>query len=268
MGFLDFLTKKKHDGRAAIADEFEALLLAQFPAATMTQNGPMRFRVEIPGRQEINVNLENLFRSSESSSPEERTALVQRYFDTVSGAAQKNEEPLSRGQIVPAIKDQLFFDEMGDKAKLVREHLAADLWISYVIDLPTRMMSLMEPQLEQLEQLGLARADLRELAIENLRAILPGVSKHGDGSWFLITAGDYTASVLLLDKVWAQLESEVTGDLVAAVPTRDVLLVTGSGSAEGITAVRAKALELEQTGSYAVSQTLLRRRNGIWESFS
>jgi len=213
----------------------------------------------------MTISLENLFRQSESLSTEERSAMILRYFNVLSGVDQASEEPISRSQIVPAIKDQLYFGELGTVVKVVREHFVADLWIAYVRDLPTRMLSLME---SELPKLGLAREVLRELAIENLKGILPDIEKHGDGSWFMVTAGDYTASVLLLDAVWEQLESDVAGDLVVAAPTRDVLLVTGTESTNDIATIRAKAIELEQGGSYAISQTLLRRRNGKWESLS
>jgi uncharacterized protein YtpQ (UPF0354 family) len=81
----------------------------------------------------------------------------------------------------------------------------------------------------------------------------------------MVTAGtNYTASLLLFDELWSELAGHVAGQLVAAVPSRDVLLVTGSNSASGIAAVRAQALAVEKSGSYAISQTLLLRQDDGW----
>ena len=65
----------------------------------------------------------------------------------------------------------------------------------------------------------------------------------------LSAGGDYVASLLLLEEVWQECKSSVDGDVIAAVPTRDVLLFTGSSSHEGIVALRKSVDRLEQTGA-------------------
>jgi uncharacterized protein YtpQ (UPF0354 family) len=120
-----------------------------------------------------------------------------------------------------------------------------------------------------LAELGLDRGQLRPLALDNLRRILPSAEKHGDGEWFLLTAGtNYTASLLLFDELWSELAAYVAGQLVVCVPSRDVLLVTGDDSPAGIAAVRAQAMAVEKNGSYAISQTLLRRQDDRWIAFN
>ena len=45
----------------------------------------------------------------------------------------------------------------------------------------------------------------------------------------MISAGDnYTASLLLLEWIWTNGQINVQGDIVVGVPTRDIILVTGS----------------------------------------
>lgn len=269
MGFLDFLTKKKLDGRADLAVRFHRLVMAKFPGATMTATGPLTFRVEIPGRKEITVFLENLFRQIDNETPEDRDQHIQRHFDSLISSSDATEEAITKDQIVPMIKDQGYLDQacqVGKGAQVVKEHLAADLWIVYAADRPKNILTVKQ---EQLDELGIAPESLRALSLRNLWSILPPIEKHGDGAWFLLTAGgDYVASILLLNHVWEELQQYVEGDLVVAVPTRDVILVTGSASAEGITEIRARSLELEQRGAYAISQTLLRRKGGHWTALS
>ena len=88
---------------------------------------------------------------------------------------------------------------------------------------------------------GVAEGELKGLAIANLRRILPEVQRHGDGPWYLLTAGgDYVRSLLPFNEIWDQLADTVKGQIVATVPTRDVLLFTGAESAEGVQAIRQR----------------------------
>ncbi len=206
--------------------------------------------------------LNNLRRLMQGSKDEEAEKVLQHFIASMVPAGGSVEPVHSIHQIVPTIKDQLFIEQAGARVSLVKEHLVADLWIVYAMDFPTQI-STIKP--EMLDELGVRPESLRELAIENLRNILPPVEHHGEGCWFLLSAGsDYCASLLLLDNIWNQLRASVDGDLVVSVPTRDVVLVTGSNSSEGIAAVRAWAQKAENSGAYAISQTLLRRKDGRW----
>lgn len=163
------------------------------------------------------------------------------------------------------IKDVEYLESSGGRVAVVHEHLAGDLWIIYALDLPEAIKTL-RPETQQ--QLGLNMTELRTLACDNLRRILPEIARHGSGSWYCLTAGgDYVASILLLDEVWARLADSVEGDIVAGVPARDVLLFTGSRSREEIDAIKQRTREIEQTGDHVISQTLLRRVSGTWKVF-
>ena len=53
--------------------------------------------------------------------------------------------------------------------------------------------------------------------------------------------GNYEASLLLIDDIWSSGQVKVNGDIVVAIPTRDVLLVTGSRNRSGLKRVRELA---------------------------
>ena len=59
---------------------------------------------------------------------------------------------------------------------------------------------------------------------------------------------------------------KVEGDIVVAVPARDVLLVTGSQSREGLKAVRAAVADVMK-GGYALTDTLFVYRGGKFVRF-
>jgi uncharacterized protein YtpQ (UPF0354 family) len=55
----------------------------------------------------------------------------------------------------------------------------------------------------------------------------------------MITAGgDYEASLLLFDDIWSGGQIKVEGDIVVAVPAKNVLLITGSQNRKGLAAAR------------------------------
>lgn len=148
----------------------------------------------------------------------------------------------------------------------MNEHFAGDLWVVYAFDLPDAMESLSK-ELALKMKLGLS--DLRPLAVENLRRILPPIKKHGDGPLFMLTAGaDYVASLLLLDNLWNELKESIEGEIVAAIPSRDVLLYTSSKSSEGIERMRSTIDKVMQSGGYLVSNMMLRLSSTGWKAFS
>jgi uncharacterized protein YtpQ (UPF0354 family) len=244
---------------------YEAALKESFPMATINSYPPEKFEVSVPNRETFTIYMANLWVRIKDAPTEDRVEIFEYHLRAMTGVlATKQPEP-RKEDIVPMIKDDRYLEFPGKKTSIVHEHLAGDIWIVYGLDSPDSIKSLMQ---ESVEQLGLNPSDLRPLACDNLRRILPEIKLHGSGPSYLLTAGgDYVASILLLDEVWAVLEERVDGDFVAAVPSRDVLLFTGSRSKEGLEYLRRKAREIEQTGDHVISQTLLRRTQGTWKVF-
>jgi hypothetical protein len=125
-------------------------------------------------------------------------------------------------------------------------------------------------QTADLSRLALERSGLRALALANLRRELPPLQRRGsDGLWMLLNPGSggyFEASLLLLDEVWAQLASEVKGEVVVAVPTRDLLFVTGSEDAAGLERVKEIVADaLSRPQQHALTNQLYVRRAGGWQ---
>lgn len=247
------------------------LLIAAFisqaqPEVTLTCPAQNALQVVVKGREPLTFYLDNLWADLRDQDLSVRIDAFERYLQafltTLEGAP---EQAIRKDRIVATIKDSEYFSFVKDTSGLLREHLAGDLWVLYAIDLPDSIKSLSPKQRDQLD---IKPEDLRRLAVENLRNVLPEIQQHGGGPWYLLTAGaDYVASILLLDGVWSQLEGAVDGDIVAVVPSRDVLLFTGSRSKEGIEQIRARARKVSQSGGHLISQTLIRRSEGRWRVF-
>jgi uncharacterized protein YtpQ (UPF0354 family) len=241
---------------------YSKLLQERFPKYSIEFVGESVLHITNPEGKELTTYLDNLWLRYKDGS-EDRRDLIERFvrFAEQIGAPAP---PVARENIVAIIKDAQYMEQFTNK-RAVADHLCGDLWAVYAIDEPERTGVLME---EKLSESGIAREELRALAVSNLQKILPPVERHGEGPWYLLTAGqDYVASLLLLDGVWDELAGSVDGEIVAVVPSRDVVLYTGSKSGEGIAAIREQAHQIVSSGPYLISESLIVRWDGQWTLF-
>jgi uncharacterized protein YtpQ (UPF0354 family) len=80
----------------------------------------------------------------------------------------------------------------------------------------------------------------------------------------VIADGNYEATLILADAVLAKLP-KVDGELVVAIPARDVFVFTGSNNAVGVAALRKVAADLSEQAAHALTPALLVRRGGKFE---
>ena len=112
------------------------------------------------------------------------------------------------------------------------------------------------------------RTNLRELALTNLRHLIPKVEvEEGvDGIFIIDAGGALEASLLLSNRLWSSGQIKVDGDIVVAVPAMETLLVAGSHNRAGIAQLRRVAAGVA-TGPYAVSRSLFVYRDGKFVRF-
>src|SRR5262249_6649927 len=148
----------------------------------------------------------------------------------------------------------------------VTEPFVGDLLITYAFDLPGifEMVSNAE-----LERLAIRPGELRGIAISNLKRQLPeiGIEERlpcgGIG-----TGTNLEACRLLAATFWNDVASEMPGEVVAAVPSRDVLLFCSSQEADGLQALQELAAEVRQAEStHALSEHLFVWQQGRWVVF-
>ena len=75
------------------------------------------------------------------------------------------------------------------------------------------------------------------------------------------------ASLLLLDDIWSGGKLKLSGEIVIAIPTRDVLLVTGSDNKDGVKKLRELAKKTAADGPYSLTDRLFVYRGGKFERF-
>ncbi|MBW2386666.1 MAG: hypothetical protein JRG92_23800, partial [Deltaproteobacteria bacterium] len=66
------------------------------------------------------------------------------------------------------------------------------------------------------------------------------------------------------DDFWSQIEIQVSGVLVVAVPNRNVLLFTTADDTLAVASLRKTAEKLSTDYSYPITSQLLQRKAGRW----
>jgi uncharacterized protein YtpQ (UPF0354 family) len=248
-------------------DEFALLYLKLLqetaPHLKYEMTGDMEIRMVNSVGKEATTYLHNAW-ISYSDSASDRKESLERY---ISVALKLSDEPapLEKDQIVAIVRDSVYLEQLKGRYECAVEHLCGDIWVLYAQDLPDRTVTLRR---EDVNELGIDSTALRALAMENLQRVMPAAEQHGSGPWYLLTAGgDYSASLLLYDNLWQSLADSVEGEIVAVVPSRDVVLYTGSRSDEGLKAIKEQAIKIVTTGNYLISDMLIIRKSGKWEVY-
>jgi len=243
---------------------YSKLLQERLPGSSVEFTGDSALRIVDPEGQEATSYLDNLWLRY-SGGDEDRAGLIERHVRMAVGLPI-DAAKIARRDIVAMIKDLQYVELLRPGKRQMNEHICGDLWIVYAEDRPETITSL---TYDAMIAAGVSEDELRGLAIENLRRILPEPERHGDGPWYLLTAGaDYVASLLLFDWVWDQLAESVEGQIVATVPRRDVLMYTGSRSDEGLAEIRKRSVEIVSGGSHVISDSLIIREGGKWAMFN
>ena len=257
--------------REALRDAYRIALLESGAVTSVepVAGDPLRLDCKTKQGRPFTAGLDNLFADASSPRPDDRERTLQRYLAASIETARAADGELSapsRSDVIPTIKSTAWLAGVPMK-DLATAPLVADLVVVYSFD---RAQSMTYASRVELEALGLSASELPNVALANLRARLPPqLATRGDGKSFLFVAGgNYEASLLLLDEVWAQLEPNMPGDLIACVLARDVCLVTSTELPGGIASLEA-ARDRICAGSVSnfISKTLLRREDERWVPF-
>ncbi len=209
------------------------------------------------------------------SAPEHKADIVQKYVAGFSESLSVVGCQIDTSRIVPVLKDRAWIDGvnaglraggMEKSFENIHDAYNSELIVAYAEDSPSSVRYLTP---SDLSALNLAFADLRRLSVANLERILPEPQiRNLDGIYWVTAGGDYDASLLLLDSLWRSGKIQVNGEIVAAIPSRDRLLVTGSADADGLANIRRMVQGIFAQAPYRISSKLFVFRNGAFEVFA
>jgi uncharacterized protein YtpQ (UPF0354 family) len=235
----------------------------RFPAVKFTIKDDSTFVGEYQGN-EIQQMIDNAY-IEYKSAPDSLGSILHRY---VMAAAEvySSHGTLTKDNIIPVIKSVGYISSLQN----VGASLGANKGFNAVFEKYNDQLMIVYAQdtkaginyfpAEDLTKSGIAKDSLRVLAIKNLISLLPDIKvRAGDGLYMVTAGGNYEASLLLLDYLWTKKNMEVDGDFIAGVPTRDLLLVTGSNDKSGILKLKGLVKKMYATGDYTISDQIYRR---------
>jgi uncharacterized protein YtpQ (UPF0354 family) len=269
----------KQEPRLLTTAEFTDAFLGKLKTAdaglAVTRKGDLALLVGSDRENGYGVFLDNAY-NEYRLAPEKLEEVLDRYVQsTLESEHLTTNAEIELDRIVPVIKDAAYPVEV--KKSLIEagyasgdidfyyETLNEQLLIFYAIDTERNIRYLGRKEVEALK---LAPGELRERAVKNLNQLLPDIEKHGDAGTYMVTAGgNYEASLLRLDSIWSTDNFSVEGEIVVTVPSRDLLLVTGSMDSDGLKRLRKVSDKTVQEASYPLTPQLFVRRAGRWMPF-
>jgi len=149
---------------------------------------------------------------------------------------------------------------------VVREEYCADLTLVYSLGPSFGRRVVTHADLDQMD---LSPRVLRRTAFEHLEALAGDRAQfHGQPPSLMLSFDGLESSLLLATEFWNRLQGVLPGELVVGVPARDVAIVTGSQSPQGLEKVRRCVDRVFFAGDEnLLTRTLLVRRGGTWEPF-
>ena len=257
---------------AQFAEVYVARLRSTDTSLSVQRTGELELCVGGDQENGHSVFLYNAYKEY-GRAPEELDEVLDRYVkSTLDTVRTPDSDAIDITRIVPVIKDAAYPVEVReslieagykmDKLDFFYETLNEHLLVFYALDTERNIRYLRH---EDIDSLGLEPGELRTRAVKNLSGLLPEIEKHGDAGTFMVTAGGtYEASLILFDSIWSTDNFSVDGEMVVAIPSRDLLLVTGSRDSDGLEQLRKLATQTVQEGSYHLTPELFVRRDGKW----
>ncbi len=263
--------------QGALTRTYAERLRTALPQAKVEVKGDLEVRWRVPGGPEHTAHLDNAWKELQGD-PARQEAVLERLVGLATEVAASGGRKVQAGRIVPVVKDAGWLEETRRALREggakdvsavgeVREDYNGALTILYAEDSERGIGYLTAAELKAT---GLARKDLRALAVRNLRGLLPPVDLQGSDGLYMITAGgDYEASLILFEELWngPSIAPKVKGEIVVALPARDVVLVTGSEDEAGLRKVREVAARVLREGSYTLTEQLFVWRGGRFVPF-
>ena len=253
--------------------QYIAALHAAEPTVRIDIVSELQVKITRENEEELQAFLGNAYETY-LQSPSQLDEIIDTYVVSIVETINRDKNNIDQTRILPVVKDIGWLESikqtvLAQGTETAPEYLYdvinTELVVMYAEDTPTNIRYL---DAESVTELSIDITQLRELAITNLLSLLPPLERHGDQELYMIAAdGNYEASLLLHQDLWANEKFSVSGRLVVAIPARDVLLVTGSKDAEGLARVRKLAEEIYAESPYRISPSLFVRKGDGWVKF-
>jgi len=196
----------------------------------------------------------------------ELSYVLKKHVEAVLSTSQ--EIPLELKRILPVVKGVEFLESYKNipSSKIedlpYHENYADGLVILYALDSEKAVKYISEKEFKELK---IDKEELRSAAFNNFknRAIKEQI-KETNGVYEIYYDGNYESSLLLFDDVWERLKTMVDGELIVAIPTRDILIASGSNTID-LTKFKAGIDDVYSQNSYSITRNIYVRKDNKWK---
>jgi uncharacterized protein YtpQ (UPF0354 family) len=192
------------------------------------------FCLRTTGEPRATFHLQNAYAQYQEAPPAERADLLAQHVSSLFslGEGIPTDFADARHDLLPVVSTRAGLEDWMLETKAVRNYriVAGHLGLCLAYDLPKLIVSVGQNDFEEWgvtfeEALAVACDNLRRLSNQRFREPMPGV-------WLSPFCDRYDAARLALPGILSGYD--VRGDLVAAVPNRNVLVLTGSEDEAGL----------------------------------
>ncbi len=255
---------------SAFTAQFARALQAAMPSAKVSIVRDLQLDVRRADGTSATVSLANNYKDY-VPDPKWFDAVIKAYAAALAKPVPaKLSAKVDHTRIVPVIKDRAWLAELQARFKRqdasqqpLFDELNSELVIVYAEDTDNKTRYLGFSEITGFEQ-----GKLRALAVDNLMRLTPRIEMRqlAEGAFMITSHADYGASLILVDSIWSGSQIKVNGDVVVAVPAKDVILATGSRDGTNLKAMRGLAQDFAK-GSGGLIDTLFVYRKGRFVKF-
>lgn len=275
MGIFDIF---RRDASKLSQEKFAAIVLKQMSKVKffreLTHNASdFCIRFKDGSGQAMTFNLHNVFKDYVRAAGKNRSGVLNTYIQAFAASVDMSNGEAALKNLMPTIRDRAMF-EYGllngrlsgiDKASNVVPSIPffGHLVIALVIDSEHSTTSVNSGKLAEW---GVDFPGAMEIAVANLRDRTEAkFNPIGRGVFISAWSDIYDASRLLLTDMLHRLP--IKGEPVIAIPSRNHLLVTGSGNEQGISDLIDIAADILASDTRPLAAQLFEFRDGAWKLF-
>ncbi|MDC6361504.1 MULTISPECIES: DUF1444 family protein [Flavobacteriaceae] len=254
-------SQPKFLNEAQYTKKYFKIISKKYPEVIYEIKEPLVLKASYGKGKSVTHYLDNSYREYKLD-PNDLDDIIEKYTNASAGVYTKSKE-IDINRIVPVIKPSDYFEQLktlGNSTyedfkvpELIWEPYNEDLIIVYAEDRDNNINYFNQEEFEKLE---IARDSLLEFSVNNLSNIVPKIETVGEnGNFGLIAGGDYEVSLMLMTSIWTKENFDVDGEIVIAIPNRDLVFITGSNDNEAIEKLKNTVQESYETGNHSVSRS-------------
>lgn len=250
--------------------EYIKVMKKKYPHVNYEIVEPLILKATYKEGEEVTHYLDNSYRDYKLD-PREINVVIERYSNASGEVYNKNKE-INLNSIVPVIKPRDYLEQLKTLGNSVKDYKVPELiWEPYNEDLIIVYAEDKEESIhffnqEEFEKLKISKDTLLEFSLNNLNSVLPKIEKVGEnGNFGLIAGGNYEVSLMLVTSIWTKQNFEVNGEIVIAIPNRDLVFITGSNDNEAIEKLKGKIKESFKTGHHSISTSFYKWNGNKFE---